>query len=184
MASHSKFLIPVSDTISLSPLRPEDNTAFVQHLNDEEIYNNTLHIPYPYTEEDADRFLALDAEATKNHGHPIHFAIRDHEGKLIGGSGFEGLCYKHKAELGYWLAGTHWGNGIMTRVVKALCDFAFREWKLVRITAHVFTSNPGSAKVLQKNGFQLEGTLQKHYRKKGKLIDAWLYALLKESSQE
>ena len=64
----------------------------------------------------------------------------------------------------------------MTDVVRSACSFAIREWKLVRITAHVFEFNAASARVLEKNGFQLEGHLRKHHRKGDVFIDSRLYA--------
>jgi ribosomal-protein-alanine N-acetyltransferase len=47
------------------------------------------------------------------------------------------------------------------------------------LTAHVFDFNIASARVLEKNGFVLEGLLRKHFRKDGKLVDARIYGLLK-----
>ena len=68
----------------------------------------------------------------------------------------------------------------MTDVVRAYVDYAFRELKLKRLTAHTFAFNLASARVLEKNGFKLEGRLRKHLLKDGKLIDARFYGLLKE----
>lgn len=121
----------------------------------------------------------LTPEATEKHRHPLHFAIRDENEKAIGGFGFEGLTYGHRAEIGYWLAKPFWENGIMTDVVRALCEFAFAEWNLVRITAHVFLFNKASARVLEKNGFECEGVLRKHHRKDEKFLDSRLYALVR-----
>jgi RimJ/RimL family protein N-acetyltransferase len=60
----------------------------------------------------------------------------------------------------------------MTGVVQRLCQHAFEELGLVKITAHVFAHNPVSARVLEKSGFQEEGFLRKHFVKDGKFIDA------------
>jgi ribosomal-protein-alanine N-acetyltransferase len=67
----------------------------------------------------------------------------------------------------------------MTAVVQHLCQFAFQEFGLVKITGHVFATNPGSTRVLQKCGFEQEGYLKKHYLKDGRYLDAWLYARLR-----
>jgi RimJ/RimL family protein N-acetyltransferase len=79
----------------------------------------------------------------------------------------------------YWLAKPYWGRGIMTAVVGRLCDYAFDNFGLVKITAHVFTSNPASGRILEKCGFQLEGVLKKHFEKDGHYLDSNLYGLLK-----
>jgi [ribosomal protein S5]-alanine N-acetyltransferase len=100
---------------------------------------------------------------------------------LIGGCGFDGFQVgkSHRAEVRYWLAKPWWGRGIMTQVVQRLCQHAVDEVGLVKITAHVFTINPASARVLEKCGFVQEGLLGKHYLKDGKLIDARLFALIR-----
>ena len=171
--------IEVSDGIHVSEVRPDDQSAFVEYLNDKDIYARTLRIPSPYSQADAERFIGSAAQATVKHGHPVHYAVRNHKDQLIGGCGFDSLSHRHRAEIGYWLAKPFWGQGIMTDVVRAACDFAFAQWKLVRITAHVFDFNVASARVLEKNGFQLEGILRKHYRKDGEFFDSKLYALLR-----
>ncbi|MGH9880451.1 MAG: GNAT family N-acetyltransferase, partial [Pyrinomonadaceae bacterium] len=86
----------------------------------------------------------------------------------------------HRVEFGYWLARPYWGQGIMTDAVRVFVRYAFSELGLLRLTAHVFESNIASARVLEKNGFKLEGHLREHFIKDGKLIDVRFYGLLKE----
>ena len=178
MNAPTHFKISATVDICLTDIRATDASAFVEHLNDEEIYANTLRIPFPYTIEHAEQFIDIAAKAASEHGHPTCFAIRDEDERLIGGCGFDGLSYGHRAELGYWLARPYWGQGIMTAVVRAACDHAVTQWKLARITAHVFDQNHRSARVLEKNNFQFEGLLRKHHHKDGKFIDSRLYALI------
>jgi RimJ/RimL family protein N-acetyltransferase len=173
--------IIVNEQIHLSEFRFSDNCALIEHLNDRDIYDRTLRIPFPYTDTDANQWLALTARITEVQGRPVHWAIRNAENALIGGCGFDGfhLGKSHRAEIGYWLAKPYWGKGIMTAVVKRICRHAFEEFGLLRITAHVFSHNVASARVLEKCGFQPEGFLQKHFLKDGKFIDARLFALLR-----
>jgi RimJ/RimL family protein N-acetyltransferase len=173
--------INVSKHTYLSEIRPEDKASLVEYLNDREIYERTLRIPYPYTEADADTWFALDAETTKQQGQPVHWAIRSDQGRLIGGLGFNDfeVGKSHKAEIGYWLGKPFWGRGIMTAVVREACAFAIKEWGLLKIVAHVFATNPASARVLEKNGFLQEGYLRKHLRKDGAYLDIRFFALVK-----
>ena len=171
--------IVVNNQIHLSEFRPSDKCAIVALLNDQDIYDLTLRIPFPYSETDADAFLGRVAQATEQQGQPTHFAIRTGDDALIGGCGlneFE-VGKSHRAEVGYWLAKPWWGQGIMTAVVRRLCHHAFEEFRLAKITAHVFTLNPASARVLEKCGFVQEGLLRNHFLKDGKLIDVRLFAL-------
>lgn len=171
--------IPINDQIHLTELRATDKVACVQHLGDREIYDQTLRIPFPYSETDFDNWLEIVARAMRRHGEPIHFAVRTSDEELIGGCGFDGLTKGHRAEIGYWLAKPYWGQGIMTSVVGKACEHAFARWKLVRITAHIFHFNRASARVLEKNGFVFEGNLRKLYLKDERFMDGKLYALVR-----
>ena len=173
--------IVVNDQIHLSEVRPSDKLAVVQHLNDRDIYERTLRIPFPYTEKDADDWFTRVDKITEQQGRPVHFAIRGADDVVIGACGFHDFdaCQSHRAEVGYWLAKPLWGRGIMTDVVQRLCQHAFDEFGLLKIIAHVATFNPASARVLEKCGFVQEGLLRKHYLKDGKLIDVALFALIR-----
>lgn len=172
--------IRVTDGVHLSEIEPTDEAACVEHFQAKEIYEATLRIPFPYTEADFRAWLGIVENATKQQGRPVQWAIRNELGLLIGGCGFDGfrIGESHQAEIGYWLATPYWGLGIMTAAVQAACEFAFAEFGLVKIVAHVFADNEASARVLEKCGFAQEGYLRKHYSKKGRLIDAKLFGLL------
>jgi len=174
--------ITVNEHIHLSEFRPSDQAACIEHFKEKEIYDRTLRIPYPYTEAAFQEWLEIVEKATKQQGQRVHWAIRNKEEFLIGGCGFDNLQIgtSHRAEIGYWLAKPFWGRGIMTAVVRRLCEFGFAEFGLVKIEAHVFADNAASAKVLEKCGFTQEGYLRKHYFKDGGFIDSRLFALVKE----
>jgi len=183
-ASPAPVRIPVGNGYFLSPIEPRDRTVLVTHLQDPLIAATTLLIPFPYTEADADRFLQIDAETTAQQGEPLNFAIREGDGGLIGAIGFKELVRGHRAEIGYWLARPWWGRGIMTAAVREASRFALDHWSLVRITAHVFEFNPASARVLARCGYVLEGHLRKHHLKNGQFLDAQLWALVPQVTEE
>jgi RimJ/RimL family protein N-acetyltransferase len=111
--------IDVNDQVHLSEFRSSDKPALIQHLNDRDIYDRTLRIPFPYIDAAAEEWLALVAKNTRQQGRPVQWAIRSAAGALIGGCGFDGfqVGQSHRAEVGYWLAKPFWGRGIMTAVV-------------------------------------------------------------------
>jgi len=175
----------VNEQIHLTEQRPTDKAAVVEHLRDKAIYERTLRIPFPYTEADFDRWMAIDTEATATHGRPVHYAIRETSGRTIGGIGLEltqGPA-AHRAEIGYWLARPYWGRGVMTKVVGTVCAHGFDEFGLVRIEGHVFDFNDASVRVLEKNGFAFEGLLRSFSRKLDRYIDVKLYSLIRDTSQ-
>jgi [ribosomal protein S5]-alanine N-acetyltransferase len=173
--------ILVNEQVRLTEVRPSDKPAMVEHLNDKEIYDRTLRIPYPYTDTNAEEWLAVIAKATEQQGRPVHWAVRTTEDDLIGVCGFSDfkLGKSHRAEIGYWLAKPFWGRGIMTAVVQRVCQYGFEEFGLVKIIAQVRSENMASARVLEKCGFQQEGFLRKHFLKDGQFLDVRLYARLR-----
>ncbi|MCM3901019.1 MAG: GNAT family N-acetyltransferase [Pyrinomonadaceae bacterium] len=166
----------------MSGIRVTDKTFLLKHLHSRDVYDTTLNIPHPYTETDADWWIQKRIEHTRRLGQEVSFAIRDDEARLIGVVSADSLQLgtTHRAEIGYWLARPWWGQGIMTDAVRTFVRYAFTDLHLRRLTAHVFESNVGSARVLEKNGFKLEGRLRKHVSKDGQLLDGRLYGLLKE----
>ena len=91
-----------------------------------------------------------------------------------------GDVHRFTAEMGYWLAEPFWNKGIMSEVVSRFADFGFEKFELNRIFAESYISNPGSARVLEKAGFVLEGTLRASVFKDGKVLDQFLYAKIRQ----
>jgi RimJ/RimL family protein N-acetyltransferase len=166
--------------ICLTEFKRSDVDSLVGFLNDREIYDRTLRIPYPYTVSDAERWLGVAEMAAKENGQPLHWAIRQ-QGQVIGGIGLNDFVVgqSHRAEIGYWLARPYWGQGIMTAAVKSVCRHAFENLGVIRLHAHVFSLNAASGRVLEKCGFELEGCLRKHFVKDGKYLDVKLYGLVR-----
>ena len=58
-------IIKINDYFRLSEITLKDVDDLVEHLHDKEIYNNTLSIPYPYTEEDGKWFVNFVGDKKK-----------------------------------------------------------------------------------------------------------------------
>ncbi|MEG4322246.1 MULTISPECIES: GNAT family protein [unclassified Microcoleus] len=172
----------VRDGLYLSGVKPNDKAAFVEHLKEKAIHETTSNIPYPYSEEDAVKWINRCTAGAEKQGKEQLFAIRQSNGYLIGsvGIGDIEIGQTHRAELGYWLAKPYWGQGITTDAVRVFVKYAFKELAVVRLYTQVYDFNIGSWKVLEKNGFKLEGLLRKHIYRDGRYIDDRLYGLLKE----
>ncbi len=68
----------------------------------------------------------------------------------------------------------------MTEVVRLICKHVFDNTDIVRIYAEPFAENTGSCRVLEKNGFVLEGILRKNAFKNGQFRDMKLYSKVKD----
>ncbi len=173
--------ITITPEIRLTSFLPEDKTNLVRYLNDPEVARNTLTVPYPYLEKDADEWLAKVEELRQEYGVETNWAIRHNTEGLIGGigrfvkTGLDG----HADEIGYWLAAPFRGQGIMTAVVSRLCDWLFENTALIRIEAKVFWYNPASAQVLKKAGFDQEGYARKQQKKGDQFLDIILLAKIR-----
>jgi RimJ/RimL family protein N-acetyltransferase len=87
--------------------------------------------------------------------------------------------HRQTAEMGYYIAEEYWGRGIMTEVVRQTCAYVFARSDIIRIYAEPFAYNTASCRVLEKAGFQYEGTLRSNAVKNGRVTDMKMYALLK-----
>lgn len=171
--------IPVNGRITLSQITWGDKASYVKHLNETETFHANMGLmPFPYMELDADQWISKVLRETLETDRRRNWAIRNEQG-LIGGAGVFGLTRGERAEIGYWLARPYWGQGIATQVVRQLCEFAFAEYELQRVFAQVFAGNRASARVLEKAGFQREGTLRSHYFKDGKPVDVTVFGTLR-----
>ncbi len=63
----------------------------------------------------------------------------------------------------------------MTKVVRKISSYAFNTLKLKRLEAPIHPKNIGSMKVLEKNGFKLEGKFRKYEYHRGRLCDTYFY---------
>lgn len=84
---------------------------------------------------------------------------------------------KH-AEIGYVIKKDSWGKGYGTETVNLLTDFSFSTLKLHKLHANVVDTNYGSGKVLEKNGFELEGRLKDYYYIDGSYLDGLIFGKL------
>jgi len=154
--------------------RPSDAMSLAKHANNRKVWLGLRDaFPHPYTTEDANNFLKGSIPGLPR----IHFCI-DIGGEAVGGIGLRPGedVHRRTAEFGYWLAEEFWGQGIMSEIVPAFVDYCFKEFSLNRIFAMPHSSNPASARVLEKSGFFLEGRLRKNVIKDGQILDSLLYA--------
>lgn len=100
---------------------------------------------------------------------------------LIGFIDLHDLDWNNRhARIGYWLDQAYTGQGIMTRCVQALVQYAFEALNLHRIEIHVATENYRSRRIPERLGFEQEGVLRHAQRLRGTYVDHALYALLRE----
>ena len=88
-----------------------------------------------------------------------------------------------RAEVGYWIAGEHEGNGYATEALRLAVAYAFDDRRLHKVMARVFEWNDASRRVLEKVGFEHEARLREHYYVDGEYVDADLYGLFEDDDR-
>lgn len=135
-------------------------------------------LPFPYTEQDGAEFIS--AMLSTDEKETFAFAITEDDRAISSVGVFrQANIHRRTAELGYYIAEDYWGRGIMTEAVKQICAYVFEKSDIIRIYAEPFAYNAASCRVLEKVGFQYEGTLRSNAVKNGKVIDMKLYSLLR-----
>ena len=163
---------------TLRPFKLNDIESLVKNANNYKIAANlTNQFPHPYTRETGEAFIKMATE----HSPPTILAI-EINGKASGGIGLhlQTDIYIKNAELGYWLAEPYWGQGIMTKAVKHIVNYGFKNLDITRIFARPFGTNIASQKVLKNAGFVLEGRFKDTIYKNGEYLDELIYAVRKK----
>ena len=82
---------------------------------------------------------------------------------MIGLIGLHTWEHHHRrAELGYDMAVSRWGQGVASEAAGAVIEYGFTAMKLHRIQAHTIADNHRSVRLLERLGFQREGTPREH----------------------
>ena len=160
--------------ITLHTWTPADKPALMALCNAVDRTYLSDRLPYPYTEADADWWLGMVAENEGKEGVWRAIVV---DGLIVGSISVERLAnvQRNAGSIGYMVLTPFWSQGIGTEAVRQICGIAFRELALERIIGEVFPENLASARVLEKNGFQLEGTKVGAVVKGGKVMDVRVY---------
>lgn len=159
--------------------RISDRERLAEMLNNPKVLDNLRDgLPYPYTPADGEEYITsmLAADETST----FAFAITV-DGVVIGSIGVfrqENIHFR-TAELGYYIGEPYWGKGYTTSAVEQVCRYVFDHSDILRIFAEPFARNTASCRVLEKAGFQFEGTLRGNAVKNGEVLDMKLYALVR-----
>ncbi len=72
-----------------------------------------------------------------------------------------------------------WNEGICTEAMKRVIDFIFSETEMDRLQGNANVKNTGSNRVLEKSGFQLEGTIR-HDKMVSEYCDYNIWGIIKD----
>lgn len=112
------------------------------------------------------------------------FAIRAQD-RLIGMVNLDGLDWPNShAEIGIALTeSSERGQGYAAEALRLLIRYAFDELGLRRLWARVIEDNHPSLRLFDSLGFEREGRLRHHVRRRGHFRDMIVFGLLNETTQ-
>lgn len=145
-----------TDRLVLRPQRPDDAPAiFERWATDAEVTHYLTWAPHRSVDDTA-KFLATSKNESrwclcvKEDKAPIGMITAFHHG--------------HYKTLGYVLARSFWGRGLMSEATRSLALSLWENPATWRIDAHTHVENVGSQRVLEKAGFQREGVLRRAFK--------------------
>lgn len=173
----------ITNCLVLRSLEISDADRVYELASDFDVAKTTQNIPHPYPRDGAMKFIERATQLTAE-GTTMTFAIALKEtNQLIGVIGI-GVTEEHnRGEMGYWIGKPYWGLGYATEAVHAIIQFCFHDLKLNKVTARALKDNPGSWRVMEKNGMTYEGTKKQHILKWGTYYDLVHYGIVKENDK-
>lgn len=167
-----------NDSIAMRALKETDAQDLFEFASNPNV-KRYIGWPLMQTLEEAQTFVNT---LIKRHEEKTHFygAIIDKTtGKLVGTGMLFGFDDEARhAEVGYVFSEQVWGKGYGSVVTSWLSNYGFETLNRRKLFARVVSGNKGSIRVLEKNGFEIEGTIKEMYCIEGELRDCIYLGLL------
>jgi [ribosomal protein S5]-alanine N-acetyltransferase len=163
-----------------------DIDDLIEGLNNFEVTKWLAYAPYPYTRENARKWIEFCAEnVTKGENRNSYdFAIElKSEKKVIGGVSLDKINkFQRTAGGGVWINEKYHGYGYGAEAFGKRIAFAFDTLNLRRIENGFFEGNISSLKMQEKFGYKVEGKRRGAFicMADGKIKDEIITGLLKE----
>lgn len=179
MLKLSEFpLLDIDDNFYLREQKYSDAEDFYNYIAKPEVKQYILStIPKTLDEAKEEIIYWIDLFYRKT---GIYWAIANKEtNQMIGAIGFHDLNYfNNRAEISYDLDLDHWGQGIMSKAMNTILKYGFEIMGIERIQASTIKVNLASIKILERNGFNFDGTLRNFRLHKGKYYNIEMYSKL------
>lgn len=149
------------DGIALRAFMLEDLPRLLEIVQDPDIVRFS-HLPSHWrTEEGALDYLS-SLPRLASAGQRIDFAIEAlRPGWLVGRAALRGISWRRRcASVATWVAPEARGNGIASKALGLLSDWAFSELRMLRVEADPDRENLPSQRMLERAGFAAEQTVR------------------------
>ncbi|ANS76908.1 acetyltransferase [Paenibacillus yonginensis] len=179
--------IPVLSTprLKLRRLERADAEPLFEYWSDPDVVQYMNVPPFADVGETAEMINWLNLLAETEDTIRWGIELKD-SGRLIGSCGYNSwqLEGAYRAEIGYELGKSYWGQGYMHEALLAMFEFGFNVMGLNRIEALLYPVNKSSVRLLQKLGFQREGLLRDYQRAGDRFVDLDMYSMLRREWEQ
>ncbi|MDQ1088120.1 MULTISPECIES: GNAT family N-acetyltransferase [unclassified Siphonobacter] len=119
------------------------------------------------------------SQLRSKHGGEFAFVIKEND-TVVGRIGIYKIdTQNHSGEIGYWIAPSSQGKGLITQATQRLLKFGFEELPLNRIEIKCAIGNTKSQAVPERLGFTKEGISRQAEFLHGQYVDIVVYSKLK-----
>jgi ribosomal-protein-alanine N-acetyltransferase len=171
-----------TDRLYLRPMGPADAEFLLEHFSDPEINRYLVDAEPLATPADAAKIISFYQQP--DDGQCRWILIDKQSRSAIGTCGFH-LCEPsyHKSEIGFDLAREYWGQGLMKEAVDRILLHGFTTLEMNRVEALTHPDNRQSISLLEKLGFQHEGTIRDRFFFRDRYYDHESFSLLRREWQ-
>jgi RimJ/RimL family protein N-acetyltransferase len=161
--------------VVLRELREDDRAVVLDTMRDE-LVARWLNMPRAPAERDFDSLLRL-AHNGRLTGERFDFAVTETRVDVSLGAVIASRRHRDNFEIAYLARADARGRGLMTRAVRLVCEWLFREG-VGRLELRTHPDNMPSQRLAERCGFQREGRERKSIWLHGERADAILWSLL------
>lgn len=166
------MIINVDSEIELKQLEQSDSIDIFKTIDHQRDYLGKW-LPFVATTKelsDTEKFVDSVVNANEDRFEFV-FTIRKCK-EFVGLIGFKDTDkLNKKTEIGYWISEKYQKQGIVTKSVDKLCDFAFNKQGINRIQIKCAVENMSSKNIPKRLGFKFEGI-----ERQGELLTGGFYA--------
>ena len=155
--------------------------CLLKNFNNENVSKSLSNPPFPYTKDDALKFLNSRKEAKEKDDY-VFKIVKKKDKSIIGNINLTCKKAQRRAEFGYWICQEEWGKGYATEALKAVLEFGFAIG-LHKIIGRHYKDNPASGCVMKKCGLFEEGLQKEQAYKNGVYHDIVLMGIINKKEK-
>lgn len=172
-------ILDIDDDYYLREQTLEDTPAFFEYYSDPIVGEHIL-ASNPRTLTEASQELLYCRNLFYRKQGIFWSLCKKSDNTMVGCIGLYLNNHHHRAELSYDLSRQFWRQGIMSRAINTVLQFAFHTAEIERMEAVTALKNLPSQSLLKKTGFIHEGMMRKYRFYDNRMHDVEMFGMTKE----